>query len=83
LIHQALVNYTVGKVLDSTHPEFNAGDLVWGMSGWEDYTLVTQPEYLYKINHSDLPLSYYTGVLGQRSLQIHLRFALKFCRIAQ
>ncbi|OQU83135.1 hypothetical protein SORBI_3005G082700 [Sorghum bicolor] len=74
VIGEALVNYTVGKVLDSTHPEFNAGDLVWGMSGWEDYTLVTQPEYLYKINHSDLPLSYYTGVLGMPGLTAYAGF---------
>jgi hypothetical protein len=63
LIHQALVNFAVGKVVDSTHQEFNAGDLVWGMSAWEEYTLVTQPESLHKINHTELPLSY-TGVLA-------------------
>jgi NADPH-dependent curcumin reductase CurA len=60
-------NFGVGKVMDSTHPEFNPGDLVWGVSGWEEYTLVAEPESLNKINHTELPLSYYTGVLGQRS----------------
>ena len=55
----------MGKVIDSTHPEFKAGDLVWGMSGWEEYTLVSKPESLFKINHTELPLSYYTGVLGE------------------
>ena len=64
-----MVNFGVGKVIDTTHPEFAAGDLVWGMSGWEEYTLITQTEYLNKINHSELPLSYYTGVLGQQSHQ--------------
>jgi NADPH-dependent curcumin reductase CurA len=62
-----MVNFGVGKVIDSMHPEFTAGDLVWGMSGWEEYTLITQTEYLNKINYSELPLSYYTGVLGQQS----------------
>jgi NADPH-dependent curcumin reductase CurA len=61
-----LVNVGVGKVIDSTHPKFVAGDLVWGMSGWEEYTLVTHPEHLNKINHPELPLSYYAGVLGER-----------------
>jgi len=60
-----MANYGVGKVIDSTHPEFKSGDLVWGMSGWEEYTLVHQPESLIKINHTELPLSYYTGVLGE------------------
>uniref|UniRef100_J3N798 Enoyl reductase (ER) domain-containing protein n=1 Tax=Oryza brachyantha TaxID=4533 RepID=J3N798_ORYBR len=66
---EAMVNYTVGKVVDSTHPGFAAGDLVWGMSGWEEYSLVTQPaETLHKINYPNLPLSYYTGVLGMTGL---------------
>jgi NADPH-dependent curcumin reductase CurA len=60
-----LVNYTVGEVVDSTHPEFNAGDLVWGMSAWEEYTLITKTSCLFKISHPELPLSYYTGVLGE------------------
>lgn len=63
--HQALVNFTVGEVVDSTHPEFDAGDLVWGMSAWEEYTLITQTEGLFKINHPELPLSHYTDVLGE------------------
>ncbi|CAN6380932.1 unnamed protein product [Urochloa humidicola] len=68
VVGEPLANFTVGKVIDSTHPEFNAGDHVWGMSGWEEYTLVTQPESLIKIKHTELPLSYYTGVLGMTGL---------------
>ncbi|KAG0529266.1 hypothetical protein BDA96_05G083600 [Sorghum bicolor] len=49
VIGEAMVNFGVGKVIDSTHPAFTTGDLT---------------EYLNKINHSELPLSYYTGVLG-------------------
>ena len=71
--YQTLVNFGVGKVIDSTHPEFKAGDLVWGMSGWEEYTLVSQPESLFKVNHTDLPLSYYTGVLGEGTDNIILQ----------
>ena len=65
------MNFGVGKVIDSTHPEFKAGDLVWGMSGWEEYTLVHQPESLIKINHTELPLSYYMGVLGEPAALLH------------
>ncbi|KAK1646196.1 hypothetical protein QYE76_064001 [Lolium multiflorum] len=68
VLGEALVNYTVGEVVDSTHPEFSAGDLVWGMNAWEEYTLVTKTEGLFKINHPELPLSYYTGVLGMTGL---------------
>ncbi|KAF7047972.1 hypothetical protein CFC21_056805 [Triticum aestivum] len=68
VLGEALVNFTVGEVVDSTHPEFDAGDLVWGMSAWEEYTLITQTEGLFKINHPELPLSHYTGVLGLAGL---------------
>ncbi|KAM0859622.1 hypothetical protein ACQ4PT_047058 [Festuca glaucescens] len=72
VLGEALVNYTVGAVVDSTHPEFSAGDLVWGMSAWEEYTLVTKTEGLFKINHPELPLSYYTGVLGMTGLTAYV-----------
>jgi NADPH-dependent curcumin reductase CurA len=65
-----MVNFGVGKVIDSTHPGFNTGDLVWGMRGWEEYTILTHPESLIKINHAELPLSYYTGLLGQLALSL-------------
>ena len=71
-----MANYGVGKVIDSTHPEFKSGDLVWGMSGWEEYTLVYQPESLIKINHTELPLSYYTGVLGEPADSFILKCSL-------
>jgi NADPH-dependent curcumin reductase CurA len=63
---QPIFGYGVGKVLDSGHPEFKAGDLVWGMTGWEEYSLITKTEGLIKIKHTDdVPLSYYTGILGK------------------
>jgi NADPH-dependent curcumin reductase CurA len=51
-------------VVDSTHPGFGAGDIVSGMTGWEDYSLIENPEQLNKIQQSDIPLSYHLGLLG-------------------
>ncbi|KAJ4723809.1 2-alkenal reductase (NADP(+)-dependent) [Melia azedarach] len=59
-----LDGYGVAKVLDSTHPNYKKGDLVWGFNGWEEYSLITSPQLLIKIQHTDVPLSYYTGILG-------------------
>ncbi|KAJ4723839.1 2-alkenal reductase (NADP(+)-dependent) [Melia azedarach] len=56
--------YGVGKVVNSGHPEFKKGDLVWGTTGWEEYSLIKNPQVLFKIHHTDVPLSYYTGILG-------------------
>ncbi|KAK0597280.1 hypothetical protein LWI29_023659 [Acer saccharum] len=56
--------FGVGKVVESEYPELKKGDLVWGVTGWEEYTLINNPQTLFKIQHTDVPLSYYTGILG-------------------
>ncbi|XP_058184276.1 2-alkenal reductase (NADP(+)-dependent)-like isoform X3 [Rhododendron vialii] len=64
----------VAKVIDSGHPNYKKGDLVWGMTGWEEYSLITEPETLFKIEHTDVPLSYYTGILGMPGLTAYAGF---------
>ncbi|KAJ0010773.1 hypothetical protein Pint_33041 [Pistacia integerrima] len=59
-----LEGFGVAKVVDSGHPKFKEGDLVWGIVGWEEYSVIKNPESLFKIHHTDVPLSYYTGILG-------------------
>lgn len=63
----------VSKVVASGHPDFKTGDHVWGMMGCEEYTLVSHPESLFKINHPEFPLSYYIGVLGESNFICHKR----------
>lgn len=62
---QPINGFGVAKVVDSGHPNFKKGDLVWGMTQWEEYSLLTEPDSLFKIEHTDVPLSYYTGLLGK------------------
>lgn len=59
-----LVGFGVAKVVDSAHPKFKKDDLVWGITGWEEYSIIKAPETLFKIHNTDVPLSYYTGILG-------------------
>ncbi|KAG9446921.1 hypothetical protein H6P81_013049 [Aristolochia fimbriata] len=66
--------YGVGKVVDSGHPDFKAGDLVSGVTGWEEYSLVPTPEALIKIKDTDIPLSNYTGILGMPGLTAYAGF---------
>ncbi|KAL7209027.1 hypothetical protein ACSBR1_030720 [Camellia fascicularis] len=54
----------VARVLDSGHPNFKKGDLVWGRTGWEEYSVITESESVFKIQNTDVPLSYYTGILA-------------------
>ncbi|KDP35119.1 hypothetical protein JCGZ_10653 [Jatropha curcas] len=59
-----VVGYGVAKVVDSGTEDFKEGDLVWGPTKWEEYSLLTDLDALVKIQHTDVPLSYYTGLLG-------------------
>ncbi|KAM7460854.1 hypothetical protein LguiA_028975 [Lonicera macranthoides] len=73
-----IVGFGVGKVINSKHPNFAKGDLVWGMTGWEEYSLITDPESLFKIQHTDVPLSYYTGIHGMPGMTAYAGF-YKIC----
>ncbi|KAF0888816.1 hypothetical protein E2562_017810 [Oryza meyeriana var. granulata] len=71
---EVLTNYGVMKVISSGHADFKTGDFVWGLTGWEEYTLIDHPETLSKINHPELPLSYYTGVMALPGLTSYAGF---------
>ncbi|XP_038986768.1 2-alkenal reductase (NADP(+)-dependent)-like [Phoenix dactylifera] len=69
-----ITGYGVGKVVDSSHPDFKIGDFVWGMTGWEEYSLITETAMLFKIRYTDVPLSYYTGLLGMAGFTAYVGF---------
>ncbi|KAL5577472.1 hypothetical protein UlMin_019171 [Ulmus minor] len=64
----------VAKVLDSGDPNFKEGDLILGITGWEEYSIITATQTLFKIQHTDVPLSYYTGILGMPGLTAYAGF---------
>ena len=68
---QPIHGFGVAKVVDSGHPNFKESDLVWGKTGWEEYSVIHKPETLFKIHHTDVPLSYYTGILGDYVTHIY------------
>lgn len=61
---QTIAGFGVARIVDSGSPDFKVGDLVWGTTGWEEYSLITKTEDLKKIEHTDVPLSYFLGILG-------------------
>ncbi|XP_074575392.1 2-alkenal reductase (NADP(+)-dependent)-like [Curcuma longa] len=69
-----ITGFGVGKVVDSSHPDFRTGDYVWGQIGWEEYSLITKPQGFFKIHHTEIPLSYYTGILGMAGLTAYVGF---------
>ncbi|GAB2287535.1 hypothetical protein Dimus_021910 [Dionaea muscipula] len=67
-----LSGFGVAKVLDSSHPNFKKDDLIWGITTWEEYSLISSVDSLFKIQHTDVPLSYYTGILGMPGLTAYV-----------
>ncbi|XP_044969241.1 2-alkenal reductase (NADP(+)-dependent)-like [Hordeum vulgare subsp. vulgare] len=74
VLGEAIPTFGVSKVVESGHPDYKAGDLVWGMTACEEYTLITKLGSVFKINHPELPLSYYAGVLGMPGLTAYAGF---------
>ncbi|CAI0521065.1 unnamed protein product [Linum tenue] len=67
--------FGVGKVVDSGVAEFKSGDFVWGVTSWEEYSIISNTKTLFKItNTEDVPLSYYTGLLGMPGVTAYFGF---------
>lgn len=45
---QPIEGFGVAKVVDSGHPEIKKGDLAWGATGWHKYSVIKNPEGLFK-----------------------------------
>ncbi len=58
----------VGRVEASRHPDFQPGEYVTGMFGWQDYAVVDGKTIQRKIVDTDLPVSTALGVLGLNGL---------------
>lgn len=69
-----IAGHGVARVIDSSHPDIKKGDLVWGFTRWEEYSLIRDPDTLFKIQDTDVPLSYYTGILGMPGMTAYAGF---------
>ncbi|OVA11050.1 Alcohol dehydrogenase superfamily [Macleaya cordata] len=66
--------FGVSKVVDSDNANFKAGDIVAGITGWEEYSLIQKTEQLRKIQSDDIPLSYHVGLLGMPGFTAYAGF---------
>lgn len=62
-IGEVLQAGVVGQVIASNNGNFAEGDYVNGMLGWENYS-ISGGQGLYKLTQTDVPLSWYLGILG-------------------
>lgn len=66
--------FGVAKVILSNHPDFREGDFVSGTIGWEEYSIIPKGSNLRKIKYTDVPLSYFVGVLGMPGFTAYAGF---------
>ncbi|AFY41722.1 NADP-dependent oxidoreductase [Nostoc sp. PCC 7107] len=66
-LNSVVVGGTVSQVIQSNHPQFQAGDFVLSGNGWQTYA-VAKGETLRKLDPNQAPLSYSLGVLGMPGL---------------
>ncbi|KAG7555550.1 Alcohol dehydrogenase C-terminal [Arabidopsis suecica] len=72
---QPIFGYGVSRVIESGHPDYKKGDLLWGIVGWEEYSVITPMTHMhFKIQHTDVPLSYYAGLLGMPGMTAYAGF---------
>ena len=57
-----------GRIVESRHRDWTAGDLVVGMFGWQDFAAVDATAIQTRVTESDIPLSAWLGVLGVNGL---------------
>uniref|UniRef100_A0A1J3GVC4 2-alkenal reductase [NAD(P)(+)] n=1 Tax=Noccaea caerulescens TaxID=107243 RepID=A0A1J3GVC4_NOCCA len=74
-VGKPILGFGVSRVIESGHPDYKKGDLLWGIVGWEEYSVVTPiPDMHFKIHDTDVPLSYYTGLLGMPGMTAYAGF---------
>jgi NADPH-dependent curcumin reductase CurA len=64
----------VGRVEQSRHRDFQPGDYVTGLFGWQDYAAVPAKAIQRKVTETDLPISTSLGVLGLNGLTAYFAF---------
>jgi NADPH-dependent curcumin reductase len=63
---QVMGGGTAGEIVESRSERYKPGDLVVGMGGWQEYSVLdtTKPGVLRKVDTTHVPLSYYLGAVG-------------------
>jgi NADPH-dependent curcumin reductase len=67
---------SVSRIIESRHPDWQAGEIVQGSSGWQTYAVsqMTAQQKWFRVNHHDLPYSLASGVLGMNGLSAYAGF---------
>lgn len=70
-IGEPVMGLTLGRVVESRHPNFTPGDLLMSRLAWEEYSITDATDFLVKVNVGadyDSPLSWHLGILGDTGM---------------
>ena len=67
-IGDVIRSMAVGEVVESRNPNYAAGDILWGMHGWQEYALGGDGEGLRKVDPEIAPVSTSLGIIGHTGL---------------
>ena len=56
--------FSVGEVVASNHPDYNVGEIVAGLFGWQRYAISDGSNVMRRVKEVDLSLTLALGVLG-------------------
>jgi NADPH-dependent curcumin reductase len=62
-LNEVMLGGTVGQVVESKHPKYQAGDKVVGFFGWQEFG-TSDGNGLQKVDDTHIPLSAYLGAVG-------------------
>ena len=68
---EVMCGHTVSAVIESRNPRFNAGDIVTGYDGWQEFAVSTGQD-LRAIDPRDAPITTAIGVLGMPGLTAYV-----------
>jgi NADPH-dependent curcumin reductase CurA len=63
-IGEVMRSFAAGTVVASRHPDYQEGDAVMGLLGWQEFAMSDGSTITRKVREKDLPLSLSLGVLG-------------------
>lgn len=72
---QRIEGFGLARVIDSDDDNYKTGDIIGGIIGWEEYSLLRSSDNLQlrKIQlDDDIPLSYHLGLLGMTRLLLSI-----------
>jgi NADPH-dependent curcumin reductase len=57
-------SFGAGQVVESRSPRYQPGDIITGLTGWQEWAVLTEQDVQRKVDPSLAPISTSLGVLG-------------------